>query len=46
METNDSFYSHTQRAFSKGKQAHINGGKYVFHCKKFDTNRLEVKIHL
>jgi len=39
LETNDSFYSHTQRAFSKGQ---IDGKTYVFNCKKLEKNRLEV----
>jgi hypothetical protein len=42
LETNDSFYSHTQRAFSKGNKADIDGKTYAFHCKKLDKNRLEV----
>ncbi len=41
-ESNDSFYSHTQRAFSKGNKAKIHGRTYVFNCKKLDKNRLEV----
>ncbi|CAF0999040.1 unnamed protein product [Rotaria sordida] len=40
-ESNDSFYSHTQRAFSKGNTATIDGRSYVFNCKKLDKNRLE-----
>ncbi len=41
-ETSDSFYSHTQRAFSKGHKATNDGKTYVFNCKKLDKNRLEV----
>lgn len=41
-ETKDSFYSHTQRAFSKGNQTAIDGKTYIFNCKKLDKNRLEV----
>ncbi len=42
LETNDSFYSHTQRAFSKGNKAQMDGRTYVFNCKKLDKNRIEV----
>ena len=41
-ESKDSFYSHTQRAFSKGNKAEADGRSYVFNCKKLDKNRLEV----
>jgi hypothetical protein len=41
-EAHDSFYSHTQRAFSKGNNADSDGRAYVFNCKKTDKNRLEV----
>ncbi|CAF2672943.1 unnamed protein product [Rotaria sp. Silwood2] len=41
FESNDSFYSHTQRAFSKGNTTEIDGRTYVFNCKKLDKNRLE-----
>ncbi|CAF0963938.1 unnamed protein product [Rotaria sp. Silwood1] len=40
-ESNDSFYSHTQRAFSKGNTAEIDGRTYVFNCKKLDNNGLQ-----
>ncbi|CAF0729543.1 unnamed protein product [Adineta steineri] len=37
----DTFYSHTQRAFSKGNHSEADGKTYVFHCKKVEKNRLE-----
>ncbi|UJR20535.1 hypothetical protein I4U23_023662 [Adineta vaga] len=40
-ESNDSFYSHTQRAFSNGNKTETDGRSYVFNCKKLDKNRLE-----
>ncbi|CAM4951281.1 unnamed protein product [Rotaria socialis] len=40
-ESNDSFYSHTQRAFSKGNTTKIDGRTYVFTCKNLEHNRLE-----
>ncbi|CAF1444928.1 unnamed protein product [Adineta steineri] len=40
-ESNDSFYPHTQRAFSKGNNTNVDGKTYVFTCKKLDKNRLE-----
>ncbi len=50
-EEHDTFYSHTQRAFSKGNHSEIDSKNYVFSCKKIEKNRLEVskqktKIHL
>jgi hypothetical protein len=41
-EAHDSFYSHTQRAFSKGNHSESDGRTYVFNCKKTEKNRLEV----
>lgn len=41
-EEHDTFYSHTQRAFSKGNHSEIDGKTYVFTCKKIEKNRLEV----
>lgn len=41
-EEHDTFYSHTQRAFSKGNYAEAEGRTYVFTCKKVEKNRLEV----
>ena len=41
-EQHDSFYSHTQRAFSKGNRSEIDGKTYVFNCKGLEKNRLEV----
>ena len=43
-ESADSFYSHTQRAFSKGNKADADGKSYVFNCKKLDKNRVEVRV--
>ncbi|CAF1171025.1 unnamed protein product [Rotaria sordida] len=40
-EEHDTFYSHTQRAFSKGNHSEIDGKIYVFNCKKLEKNRLE-----
>ena len=42
-EEHDSFYSHTQRAFSKGNHAEQDGKTYIFSCKKVEKNRLEVR---
>lgn len=42
-EEHDTFYSHTQRAFSKGNHSETDGKNYVFHCKKNDKNRMEVR---
>jgi hypothetical protein len=41
-EEHDTFYSHTQRAFSKGNHSEVDGKNYVFSCKKTEKNRLEV----
>lgn len=41
-ETNDSFYSHTQRAFSQSNK----DSKYIYTCKKIDKNRIEVYVRL
>ena len=41
-EEHDSFYSHTQRAFSQGNHAENSERTYAFTCKKTDKNRLEV----
>jgi len=40
-EAQDSFYSHTQRAFSKGNSITGDSRAYVFNCKKLEKNRLE-----
>ncbi len=40
-EEHDTFYSHTQRAFSKGNHSEVDGKNYVFNCKKTEKNRLE-----
>ncbi|CAF0867186.1 unnamed protein product [Rotaria sp. Silwood1] len=40
-EEHDTFYSHTQRAFSKGNHSEADGKTYVFTCKKLEKNRLE-----
>ncbi|CAF3082161.1 unnamed protein product [Rotaria socialis] len=40
-EEHDTFYSHTQRAFSKGNHSEIDGRTYVFTCKIIEKNRLE-----
>ena len=42
-EEHDTFYSHTQRAFSQGNLAEIDGRVYVFTCKRFEKNRIEVR---
>lgn len=41
-EEHDSFYSHTQRAFSHGNHVEADGRQYVFNCKTTEKNRLEV----
>lgn len=40
-EEHDTFYSHTQRAFSKGNHAEGEGKTYVFTCKKNDKKTLD-----
>lgn len=42
-EEHDTFYSHTQRAFSRGNHAETEGKTYVFNCKKTDKKTLDVK---
>jgi hypothetical protein len=42
-EAHDSFYSHTQRAFSKGNETESDGRSYAFTCRKIDTDGLEVR---
>ncbi len=42
-EEYDTFYSHTQRAFSKGNHCEHDGKTYVFNFKKVEKNRLQVR---